>query len=172
MRKDFFEFAPSHHLWLAVNHKPVIRGTDTGIWRRIRLIPFSVSIPEEEQDKQLGERLKAERPGFSHGWWRGAIAWAEHGLGEPDEVRMATAEYRNEQDILAAFLVERCEVNGYFQSKASRIYGEYSTWAESVGEYVPSQRRFGQALIERGFQRYTSNGIWYRGIGLRDTTNE
>lgn len=172
MRKDFFEFRPSHHLWLAVNHKPTIRGTDTGIWRRIRLIPFAVSIPEEEQDKRLPEKLQRERAGILAWMVRGAMEWAEHGLGEPDEVRMATAEYRDEQDVLATFLAERCEVNSYFQVKKSSLYAEYAKWAEQAGEYVLPARRFGQAIVEKGFQRFTSNGTWYRGIGLRDTTHE
>jgi putative DNA primase/helicase len=172
MRQDFFEFSPTHHLWLAVNHKPTIRGTDTGIWRRIRLAPFLVSIPEEEQDKRLPEKLQRERPGILAWMVRGAMEWAEHGLGEPDEVRMATAAYRGEQDILATFLAERCEVNSLFQVKASSLYGDYAKWAEHAGEYVLSQRRFGQAIGERGFEKHVSNGTWYRGIGLRDTTHE
>ena len=108
MRKDFFEFQPTHHLWLAVNHKPTIRGTDAGIWRRIRLIPFLVSIAEEEQDKRLPEKLQRDARGILAWMVRGAVEWAAHGLGEPDEVRMATAAYRSEQDVLATFFAERC----------------------------------------------------------------
>ena len=111
MRCNFFEFPPTHHIWLAVNHKPTIRGTDTGIWRRIKLIPFAVSIPDEEQDKALGEKLQAERAGILAWAVQGCLAWQEHGLGEPDEVRQATSEYRGEQDVLATFIAERCEVN-------------------------------------------------------------
>jgi putative DNA primase/helicase len=168
MRQDFFEFSPTHHLFLCVNHKPTVRGTDTGIWRRIRLWPFSIGIPEEEQDKQLPEKLQAERAGILAWAVCGAIAWANNGLAEPDEVRMATAAYRSEQDVLATFIVERCEVNSYFNVRASALYSEYAKWADNAGEYVLPQRRFGLALAERGFERYTSNGTWYRGIGLTD----
>ena len=74
--------------------------------------------------------------------------------------------------MLATFLAERCEVNSLFQVKASSVYGDYAKWAEHAGEYVLSQRRFGQSLAERGFQKHTSNGVWYRGLGLKDTSRE
>lgn len=170
MRQDFFEFTPTHHVWLAVNHKPTVRGTDTGIWRRIKLIPFSVSIPEEEQDKTLPEKLQAERTGILAWAVQGCLAWQQHGLGEPDEVRQATSDYRGEQDVLATFLEERCEVSSYSKVRASELYAAYADWTEKAGEYVLPQRRFGQALTERGFEREKNNGIWYRGLGLTVTT--
>ncbi len=166
--QDFWEFVPSHHLWLSVNHKPTIRGTDGGIWRRIRLIPFSVTIADEDQDKELPEKLRAERAGILAWTVHGAMEWARHGLGEPDEIRQATGEYRSEQDTMAAFLEECCEVNSYLKIRASALYASYAAWCERAGEYTVSDRRFRQAMTERGFERCRNNGIWYQGIGLRN----
>ncbi|MCZ6625864.1 MAG: phage/plasmid primase, P4 family, partial [Deltaproteobacteria bacterium] len=83
MNKDFFEFMPTHKIFMAVNHKPVIRGTDSAIWRRIRLVPFTVTFPEDEQDKKLPEKLKAELPGIFNWTVQGCLAWQREGLGIP-----------------------------------------------------------------------------------------
>jgi putative DNA primase/helicase len=175
MRQDFFEFVPTHHIWLAVNHRPEIRGTDVGVWRRIKLVPFEVSIPEEDQDKELPEKLQAERPGILAWAVRGAMEWAESGLGEPDEVRKATANYRSEQDVIASFISDRCIVNDTkigvsgWRVGASDLYAAYTKWCEKTGEYYVKQRRFGEAMTERGFQREHSGKTWYIGIGLQDS---
>jgi putative DNA primase/helicase len=100
---EAFEFLPTFKLWLAANHKPVIRGTDTAIWRRIRLVPFTVEIPEGERDPELPNRLRAELPGILAWAVQGCLLWLESGLGVPDQVRAATDAYRRESDILGAF---------------------------------------------------------------------
>jgi putative DNA primase/helicase len=156
-------------LWLAVNHKPVIRGTDKGIWRRVRLIPFTVEIPEEHQDKVLREKLRAEASGILNWCLRGCLDWQRDGLGEPDEVRLATREYRTSQDVIGEFLSDCCAVESSFRIKAGDLYAAYSKWAESNREFVQSHRRLTDALGERGITKRRSNGIWYEGIGLYDT---
>jgi len=89
---------------MATNHKPVIRGTDEGIWRRIRLVPFTVVIPEEEQDTTVPEKLRAELPGILAWAVRGCLAWQQEGLPVPEEVQQATAGYREEMDTFGRFL--------------------------------------------------------------------
>ncbi len=172
MREDFWEFAPTHKVILCTNHKPKIRGTDHAIWRRIRLIPFTVTIPEERKDKAMPEKLRAELPGVLAWMVRGCLDWQRRGLGTPEEVKAATAHYRSEQDLLAGFLDECC-VSGdsSYRCKASDLYDRFKAWCEASGEAkgseIPTRRKVGEALVERNFERYTSNGTWYRGLALR-----
>jgi P4 family phage/plasmid primase-like protien len=169
MRQDFFEFSPTFKLFLATNHKPQIRGTDYAIWRRIRLIPFTVTIPEEERDPTLLEKLRTELPGILAWAVRGCLAWQREGLKPPAEVTHATEVYRAEMDVLAAFLIDCCVVHRNARVKASELYHIYTQWCEDNGEQTENQRSFGMRLSERGFERYrggTKGEFMWRGIGL------
>jgi putative DNA primase/helicase len=164
MREDFWDFTPTHKLMMGTNHRPEIRETKNAIWRRVKLIPFTVTIPEAEQIKDLPRRLRAEYPGILAWAVRGCLDWQQDGLNPPQEVVDATAEYRAEQDALGAFIAEECTVNAQLSAKASVLYERYR---EREGCVDLTQRAFGRAMTERGFARYESHGIWYRGIGLR-----
>ena len=170
MREDFWEFQPTHKVFLATNHKPVISGTDTAIWERIRLVPFTVTIPAQERDTTLPDKLTQELPGILNWALQGCRVWQEHGLGEPDEVRQATAGYRTEMDILGQFIEECCLVGPNYRTKASALYEAYKRWCDQQGTAYDVQRQWGMALTERGFERFTNNGTWYRGLGLREHT--
>ena len=110
MREDFWEFAPTHHVWLAGNYKPTIRGTDHGIWRRVKLIPFDVVISDDEQDKHLSSKLAGELSGILNWALAGCLNWQRSGMVEPTEVQMATQEYSHEMDTIGQFIAERCEL--------------------------------------------------------------
>jgi putative DNA primase/helicase len=171
LHKEFFEFRPEFKLWLAANHKPVIRGTDDGIWRRVRLIPFEVQIPEAERDPALQDKLVAELPGILAWAVSGCLEWQRDGLPMPSEVRQATAAYREESDVLGAWVAEACEVAPGKATPASLLYANYRRWAETGGEYVMSQTAFGRRLQERGLvaeKRGTGADrvIWRVGIAL------
>jgi P4 family phage/plasmid primase-like protien len=170
MREDFWEFSSSHKLFLATNHKPIIRSTDHAMWRRIRLIPFAVQIPEQEQDKDLADKLKAELPGILAWAVRGCLDWQRSGLGTADAVEKATASYREEQDILGAFIEECCIVGpDGAQAGATQLYNAYKQWCERGGERPLTQTGFGNRLVERGFRkgRNTATGrMEYHGIGV------
>lgn len=168
MREDLWEFAPTHKAFLVSNHRPEIAGTDNGIWRRVRLIPFDVTIPPERQDKTLTDRLIAEAPGILAWMVRGCRHWQEGGLREPDRVRMATEEYRTEEDVVGRFLCERCVVAPAAQVRSDALYSAFAAWSKTCGEQdVPSRRKFGEAMNGReGISRCTSNGTIYRGVGL------
>ena len=177
MREDFWEFDPTHKVVLCTNHKPRIKGTDRGIWRRIALVPFTVTYwnpdkgetgPEElKQDKGLQDKLRAEAEGILAACVRGCVAWHKEGLRVPDEVRAATAAYRSAEDVLAAFLADCCFMADGVKEKAANLYAAFVTWAERTGETKLRQRQFGEQLGERGFHSYTNNGTWYRGIALK-----
>jgi len=168
MKAEWFDFAPTHKLWLSTNHKPEIRGTDAAIWRRIRLVPWTVSIAPAEQDKKLPEKLRSELPGILAWVVRGCLEWHRKGLQAPEEVRQATGDYRSEMDVLAAFLEECCILRSDAMTFAKNLYIAYKEWCEANGEPIEKQRRFGMRLTERGLRRQKVGGVyrWY-GIGLR-----
>jgi len=164
---EYFEFRPAFKLFLAANHKPLVRGTDLGIWRRTRLVPFAVTIPEQEQDKDLLEKLKEELPGILAWAVRGCLEWHRDGLGAATAVTAATGEFREESDILGTFLAECCVLGDAEKVAASGIYASYKDWAARTGEQPVSQTAFGRQLGERGFIRRKSSGrnLW-QGIGV------
>jgi len=176
MREDFWEFNPTHKLFLCTNHKPKVKGKDHALWRRLRLVPFSVVIADDRQDKQLPAKLRAEYPGILRWMVEGCSEWQRSGLGHPEAVKKATADYREEQDIVAGFLAECCNVNPDYRVKASRLYARFKVWCEAVGEAdgrdIPSQRKVGEALTARGYARVPSNGTWYLGLDLRQDEEE
>lgn len=167
MREDFWEFTPTHKLVLCTNHRPVIRGTDHAIWRRLKVVPFDVTIPDAEQDRALPEKLVAEYPGILSWCVRGCLEWQEAGLQAPEAVVSATESYRKDEDVLGSFLAEHSTADASLEVRASALYARYKQWAERSGERLLNQTKFGRALTERGVERFANNGIWYRGIGLR-----
>ena len=175
MKAEWFDFAPTHKLWLSTNHKPEIRGTDAAIWRRIRLVPWAVTIPPAEQDKKLPIVLRHELAGILAWVVRGCLQWRREGLQAPDEVRKATGEYRAEMDVLAGFLVECCELDTGHWEYAKDLYECYKRWCDENGERPEPQRKFGGRLGERGFQRDRGGsrgaGIW-RGVRLTEGEKE
>jgi putative DNA primase/helicase len=165
---EFFEFRPQFKIFLAANHKPLIRGTDNAIWRRVRLVPFTVTIPSDQQDKHLLEKLRAELPGVLAWAVRGCLVWQKHGLEEPKEVQAATESYRDEMDLLGGFLSECCIQGPAAWATAKDLYQAHALWCSANGEHQMGQRRFGINLAERGFQSCKGTHgvrIW-RGIGL------
>jgi P4 family phage/plasmid primase-like protien len=161
------EFDPTHKLWIYGNHKPSIRGTDDGIWRRMRLIPFAVTIPNEEKDPHLVEKLSAERDGILAWAVRGCLEWQRDGLGLPHAVASATEAYRGESDRLAAFLDECCVVGEWARVGKSELYAAYEAWCRESGEHAISKKRLGIRLSERGFaeRRDMRQRSWI-GLGL------
>lgn len=165
---EHFEFVPAFKLWLAANHKPVIRGDDWAIWRRIHLVPFTVQIPEAERDKDLPEKLRAELPGVLNWALEGCRAWQEQGLAPPDEVKAATAEYRREMDVMQDFIDECCVVRADARVGATVLYQTYRSWTEEAGLHAMSQQRFGRKVAERGFEKVKTPRIEYHGVGIMD----
>ncbi len=178
MREDFWQFDPTHTPILATNHKPEVRGTDHAIWRRLKLVPFDVQIPADEQDKKLSEKLREELPGVLAWIVRGALIYQRIGLPEAKQVSAATSGYRAEMDTLAAFFEDRCVVHPRTESPATPLYNAYKSWCDENGESGESQRRFGARLRERGFESFTYTAgphrdrKGWRGIGLRDDRHD
>jgi putative DNA primase/helicase len=152
MREDFWSFTPTHKLFIAANHKPTVRGTDHAIWRRIRLIPFTVTIGEDKKDPQLLEKLLAERAGILRWAVEGCLEWQRRGgLCAPKEVVDATTTYRQEQDIVGEFIEDRCDVASHFVVVARDLHREYRGWCETNGHRELSAKSLGAQLVTRGF---------------------
>ena len=172
MRGEFFEFRPTHKLWIYGNHKPVIRGTDEGIWRRMRLIPFEVTIPAAKQDRRLAQKLRAELPGILAWAVQGCLDWQKDGLSAPAEVTEATAAYRAEMDVLADFLTDKCILAPSAAVTKAALFTTYQTWCEVNRERPLGKIAFGARLKERGIADGTTGREKTRawlGVGLLTT---
>ena len=126
--QEIFDFKPTHKIFIGTNHKPDIRGTDYAIWRRIRLVPFEVTIPESERDKKLSQKLKEEAEGIFAWAVQGCILWQRHGLGEPEEVRTATDNYREEMDTQAEFIKDCCVLRADAKISRKDLFDAYVAW--------------------------------------------
>ncbi|MDQ3696083.1 MAG: phage/plasmid primase, P4 family [Chloroflexota bacterium] len=170
MRAEWFDFRPEFKIFLGTNHRPDIRGTDSAIWDRIRLIPFSVRISDDEVDPDLKDKLLAERAGILHWAVEGCLAWQRQGLGAPVEVLEATNAYRRESDLVGQFIDDECIVGEIERCTAKELYTAYSSWCGGGGEKPSAQKAFGQRLAERGFDSARvgkSRARYWIGIGLR-----
>jgi putative DNA primase/helicase len=167
LHREFFEFSPRFKVILVTNHKPVIKGTDHGIWRRVILVPWPVVIPSENRDKHLKQKLSQELPGILAWCIKGYQLWQMEGLGKlPKALINANSEYRNESDIVGLWIEECCEsIDGFF-STSSTLYDSYRSWASNSGYRPISQKTLGEKFRERGLTAKKNGGI--RGwIGIR-----
>lgn len=167
--REAFEFVPTFKLWLATNHKPVIRGTDLGIWRRIRMIPFAHTVKDEDKVPDFAATFIPEWPGILNWALAGLERWLDRGaIVQPEAVADATSEYKEESDVLGAFLLECCEFGRDFSCAASDLYTAYVRWSEAGREYTMTQTKFGRALEERDIRSLKTSGhAPKRRVGLR-----
>ncbi len=132
MRGDFFNFPRTHKTILVTNCRPRVSEDSTAIWRRLRLIPFTVTIPPAEQDKSLPDKLKAEAPGILARWVRACLRWQAAGLdlAEPEAVTTATDDYRGNEDVLADFIASSCIIGDGYRATRRDVWQAYQAWAE------------------------------------------
>jgi putative DNA primase/helicase len=168
MREDFWEFEPTNKIWLAANHKPLIRGQDYAIWRRIKLIPFTVKIADEKKDPTLPEKLKGELPGILAWAVRGCQEWQRIGLAEPAEVTQAVHAYQAEMDTIGQFLRDCCVLRperADIKTQSSILHEAFCKWS---GDYNVSQKAFSERLLELGYTKKEGGDgrMYWLGIGL------
>jgi putative DNA primase/helicase len=149
MREDPWYFWPTHTLIIITNHRPAIRGRDESIWRRVRLVPWEVTIPAEERDPDLAEKLRAEAPGILNWIVEGAGRFLGEGFDPPPEVQAATAGYRAEQDTVGRFISEAL-VLGRSWARSSDIKAELESWCADQGLAVPSMKDIASELQAAG----------------------
>jgi putative DNA primase/helicase len=165
-----FNFDPTHKLWIYGNHRPDVRGNDQGIWRRIRLIPFEVQIPEAEKDPDLPRKLAAELPGILNWAIQGCLEWQKRGLGTPQVVIEATEEYREDEDQLGEFISDKCLIKEGDRVERSELYQSYKYWAMSRGMNYPlGQKGFAKRLRSKGIADGGKSGLlrYWAGISIR-----
>ncbi|UTT53751.1 DNA primase family protein [Microbacterium maritypicum] len=147
LHKNPITFFPQCTIWMPTNHRPVVRGTDEGIWGRHLLVSDWVFIPESERDKELSARIKAtELPGLLNWIIAGAVEWYRQGLNPPESVVAATKAYREESDLMGAFLDEVCEVSPDEQCSKSEMYAAYTDWCREGGLKPVTKIAFGRML--------------------------
>jgi putative DNA primase/helicase len=164
-----FTFKPTGKIWLAANTKPIISERNYAAWRRVHLIPFAVTIPLEEQDRELETKLLEELPGILIWALKGLKEYHRIGLQPPEAVKAATDAYRRENDSLAAFVSECCEVQRLAICKNSDIFNAYLDFCRMGGEEAISQKKFSEDLISlKGIKktRDRSLGMIWHGIQL------
>jgi putative DNA primase/helicase len=171
MRRDFFEFEPTHKLVIVGNHRPGLRNVDEAMRRRLHLVPFTAVIPPDVRDPNLAEKLAAEHPAILSWMIDGCLSWQERGLDPPDRVRDATQEYLESADAFGRW-VEECCVRGANESMTkAAAFASWKAWAEAAGEFVGTERRLGERLgrvpgIDETRIGQGRTRVWL-GIGLR-----
>ncbi|MDF9409063.1 MAG: hypothetical protein A4E52_01864 [Pelotomaculum sp. PtaB.Bin013] len=179
LHQEFFDFVPECKIFLATNHRPEIRGSDHGIWRRIRLIPFNVKFEDvkqgddsfkgKRQDKDLLNKLKRELPGILAWAVKGCLKWQREGLEQPEEVKAATMAYQTEMDSIMNFISECCNVNIQDVKTASGVlHNVYTKWCLTNGERAVSNKKFSQRLELAGYtkERGSDGRVYWYGIGI------
>jgi P4 family phage/plasmid primase-like protien len=160
-------FRPVLKLWLMANHKPSVAESNHGFWRRVKLVPFRHTVPEEQRDPELKQKLRAELPGILRWALDGCRAWQRERLGQPAAIAAAVQEYREEMDQVGRFLADCCFLHENARVRSKDIYDSYKRWCADGGEHSFAQKKFSPQLEERGFKKAEKNfGAEFQGLGL------
>ena len=157
------DFEATFKIFLATNHKPNIRGTDTGIWRRIQMIPFKLNITEEMDDKNLGEKLYQERSGILNWMIEGYNLWNKDGLCIPKTVKEETALYREEEDGIGQFIKNEC----ILEKGAFLPATEFKERFKLINGYYKGSKVLGEYMARQGFRPNSDSRVSYNGRQMR-----
>ncbi|WP_330083306.1 phage/plasmid primase, P4 family [Methylocystis iwaonis] len=168
LHRDLFTFMPTHKTVLMTNHRPFVKGTDDGIWRRLNIIHFNAQITEDQKDPRFREdKLRPELPAILAWAIRGCFMWQHDGLKPSAAVKASTNNYRSEMDFMAQWLAERTVADPQASTTRSDAYSDYKDWAQMEGAPVLGNRRFAEEMHARGFQAGKSHGVrLYRGLRM------
>jgi putative DNA primase/helicase len=175
MRQDDFEFWPKFKIFISGNHKPKIETPDAAMRRRMNLIPFNITIPDDELDTDLFvKKLEPELPGILDWSIKGARWWYEEGLNPPDIIRASTTEYLSDEDSYAIWLSECTErQDSCSWTNSTALFDNWKMWAERANEYPGSSRLLSQYLKDHAkelgvqYHRRTNGGRGFRGITIK-----
>lgn len=172
LNKGFFDFLPSFKLTAQGNYRPKITGHDDGIWGRVRLVPWTVRIPDSEIDIRLPAKLKAEASGVFNHMLRGLIDLKMNGLVESDNIRAATEKYRDQSDQLGRFLHDCTRDEDGAREKSGALFELFKAWVAATGGGEWQPQGFAKAMEDRGYERKTSNGVWWLDIRATATLDD
>ena len=158
MGENWSQFEPTHHIWLASNHEPVISEQDWAIWSRFRKVNFGQRIPDEEIDQALPDKLKAEAKGILNWMVDGCWIWQQEKLNPPKSVIIATDDYKKRSDVLAAFLADTCTLDPWEKEDAARLFEAYKEWCKGSGERPKKKGEFTEKMAQKGFSRKVIHG--------------
>ena len=165
MHKDFVEFIPSHLPIMVTNHLPKVSGDDPAIWRRIRVVPWTVVIHKDDQDTLLPSKLQIEADGVLAWAVEGLRDYLNGGLAEPDSVIRSTSKYRADSDAVARFIDEVCHKASGVKIAAGELFDAWERWRRVDGAGEVSQKALGIALGRHGYESSRSNSkTWWHGI--------
>ena len=172
LHRDPFTFKPNHKVLLMTNHRPFVKGSDEGIWRRLNIIGFNAKIPEDKKEQNFREeKLRPELPGILAWMINGCFKWQEDGLKASPAVKQATKAYRSEMDFIQQWLDERTVADPQGSITRNVAYGEYEFWSKQEHAPTLGNRRFVEELHMRGFHTTKSNGVrLFKGLRLRSQT--
>jgi len=155
------------------NHKPVIRDTSPGMWRRMIMLPFNASFSQEQMDPLLMDKLYAELSGILNWALEGVQMWLKDGIKAsiPNSIKSEIAEYRHESDLLAIFL-EECTCKGDF-TYTDMLYDAFRKWAERDGDWKMTRNIMTKRLVEKGFEKGRHNSkAMIKGINLKSVFDD
>lgn len=167
--QEFFNFTPVAKFWLRCNGLPSIAGGDSGIWRRIRLLPFKRVVEVDKKDPYLRDKLKEEVDGILTWAIEGARLWLRDRLNPPALCTAEAMRYREDMDLVGLWLFDRCSFDEDAVTMSSNLYLNYLEWCELQGEKAKSQRWLSFELRQRGLNRIrVANGSAYQGVRLKN----
>lgn len=172
MRMDEFEFMPSFKIVIAGNHRPGLKTIGEEMRRRVHLIEFPDTIPEEERDKQLPLKLQAEYPAILAWMIEGCLEWQDCGLGKPERVAEDTRAYLEALDVLGAWIGESLEAVYGTSVRVSECHKSYCAFAKDRGEYEPSMTRFSEDMQGRGIEAFKNSVMFFKNHRLKSPVQQ
>lgn len=163
-----FEFTPIFKMFMMTNYRPIIRGTDTGIWRRIKIIPFDVTIPDDKQDKDLMNKMQKEYPQILNWLVQGCIMWQKEGISNPQLIDESIKQYRSEMDLVQRWIDECCELGAGYRSKSTDLFNAFCNYIAINREFQLSNTLFGRNMSKKFEKRRFGGAIYYIGLQLKD----
>jgi putative DNA primase/helicase len=172
LNRDYFKFYPQFKLTISGNYRPTISGADEGIWRRVQLVPWTVTVPEEKRDKHLASKLRAEAPGILNRLLDGLRDWIDYGLVAPESVQNATAEYRVDSDPVGRFISDCTVPDENARIQSSLLHEVYAAWARVNGGPNWTMKGLTSVLIDRRWRRTKSGCVFWIGYRLTASVND
>ena len=174
MYAEEFKMRPQLKLWIGTNEKPKIKGTNHGVWRRPRLIPFLHTFSDEEKNENFYEEcIRPELPGILKWAVDGCLLWQKEGLAAPEKVKLANEEYRGEMDVMAQFFDDCCVLGSKYTCKVSELYDVYCKWCEDNRVHEVSSIILTKKLKDRGYRQGKNMSYRYwDGIGITQSTKQ